>query len=81
MRRWPTTRRCPSCLVDRRQFITALRGVAVAPSIARAQATKVPEVGFLYGGNSAAGALGIAIHDHLVIDRKGHASFRSLGPL
>jgi DNA repair protein RadC len=28
---------------------------------------------------TAAGALGIAIHDHLVIGRKGHASFRSLG--
>ena len=28
---------------------------------------------------AAAGALGIAIHDHLVIGRKGHASFRSLG--
>ncbi|MGE5150481.1 MAG: RadC family protein [Rhodospirillaceae bacterium] len=28
---------------------------------------------------SAAEALGIAIHDHLVIGRKGHASFRSLG--
>jgi hypothetical protein len=25
------------------------------------------------------GALGITIHDHLVIGRKGHASFRSLG--
>jgi DNA repair protein RadC len=30
---------------------------------------------------AAAGALGIAIHDHLVIGRKGHASFRSLGLL
>jgi RadC-like JAB domain-containing protein len=30
---------------------------------------------------TAAEALGIAIHDHLVIGRKGHASFRSLGPL
>src|SRR5215207_11477853 len=29
----------------------------------------------------AAEALGIAIHDHLVIGRKGHASFRSLGLL
>ena len=29
----------------------------------------------------AASALGIAIHDHLVIGRKGHASFRSLGLL
>ena len=29
----------------------------------------------------AAAALGIAIHDHLVIGRKGHASFRSLGLL
>lgn len=28
---------------------------------------------------AAAGTLGIAIHDHLVIGRKGHASFRSLG--
>ena len=28
---------------------------------------------------AAAGALGISIHDHLVIGRKGHASFRSLG--
>lgn len=27
---------------------------------------------------AAAGALGISIHDHLVIGRKGHASFRSL---
>ena len=27
----------------------------------------------------AAAALGISIHDHLVIGRKGHASFRSLG--
>ena len=26
-------------------------------------------------------ALGITIHDHLVIGRKGHASFRSLGLL
>jgi DNA repair protein RadC len=26
-------------------------------------------------------ALGIAIHDHLVIGRKGHASFRNLGLL
>jgi DNA repair protein RadC len=30
---------------------------------------------------TAAEALGIAIHDHLVIGRKGHASFRSLGML
>jgi DNA repair protein RadC len=29
----------------------------------------------------AASALGMAIHDHLVIGRKGHASFRSLGLL
>jgi DNA repair protein RadC len=29
----------------------------------------------------AASALGIAIHDHLVIGRKGHASFRGLGLL
>lgn len=29
----------------------------------------------------AAEALGLAIHDHLVIGRKGHASFRSLGLL
>ena len=29
----------------------------------------------------AAEALGIAIHDHLVIGRKGHASFMSLGLL
>jgi DNA repair protein RadC len=28
-----------------------------------------------------AAALGIAIHDHLVIGRKVHASFRSLGLL
>jgi DNA repair protein RadC len=27
----------------------------------------------------AAEALGITIHDHLVVGRKGHASFRSLG--
>lgn len=31
--------------------------------------------------SKAAEALGIAIHDHLVIGRKGHASFRSLGLL
>ncbi len=30
---------------------------------------------------TAADALGISIHDHLVIGRKGHASFRSLGLL
>jgi len=30
---------------------------------------------------AAAETLGIAIHDHLVIGRKGHASFRSLGLL
>jgi len=30
---------------------------------------------------SAAEKLGIAIHDHLVIGRAGHASFRSLGLL
>jgi DNA repair protein RadC len=30
---------------------------------------------------TAAEALGIIIHDHLVIGRKGHASFRSLGLL
>jgi len=30
---------------------------------------------------AAAEALGIVIHDHLVIGRKGHASFRSLGLL
>jgi DNA repair protein RadC len=29
----------------------------------------------------AAEALGISFHDHLVISRKGHASFRSLGLL
>jgi DNA repair protein RadC len=29
----------------------------------------------------AAETLGIAIRDHLVIGRKGHASFRSLGLL
>jgi DNA repair protein RadC len=28
---------------------------------------------------AAAEALGVAIHDHLVIGRKGHASFRRLG--
>jgi len=28
---------------------------------------------------AASEALGISIHDHLVIGRKGHASFRSLG--
>ena len=28
---------------------------------------------------AAVEALGIAIHDHLVISHKGHASFRSLG--
>jgi DNA repair protein RadC len=27
----------------------------------------------------AAEALGIVIHDHLVIGRKGHASFKNLG--
>jgi DNA repair protein RadC len=31
--------------------------------------------------SKAAEALGIFIHDHLVIGRKGHASFRSLGLL
>ena len=30
---------------------------------------------------AAGEALGIAIHDHLVIGRKGHAGFRSLGLL
>ena len=30
---------------------------------------------------SAAKALGIAIHDHLVIGRNGHASFKALGLL
>ncbi len=30
---------------------------------------------------TAASALNIALHDHLVIGRKGHASFRSLGLL
>ena len=30
---------------------------------------------------TAAEVLGIAIHDHLVIGRKGRASFRSLGLL
>lgn len=30
---------------------------------------------------TASEALGISIHDHLVIGRKGHASFRSLGLL
>jgi DNA repair protein RadC len=30
---------------------------------------------------AAAKALGIAIHDHLVIGRSGHASFKSLGLL
>jgi len=30
---------------------------------------------------SAAKALGIAVHDHLVIGRGGHASFKSLGLL
>lgn len=30
---------------------------------------------------AASEALGITIHDHLVIGRKGHASFRSLGLL
>ncbi len=30
---------------------------------------------------TACEALGITIHDHLVIGRKGHASFRSLGLL
>jgi DNA repair protein RadC len=30
---------------------------------------------------AAAGALGLAIHDHLAIGREGHASFRSLGLL
>jgi DNA repair protein RadC len=29
----------------------------------------------------ASEALGISVHDHLVIGRKGHASFRSLGLL
>ena len=30
---------------------------------------------------TAAETLGVSIHDHLVIGRKGHASFRSLGLL
>ena len=30
---------------------------------------------------AAAKALGIAVHDHLVIGRSGHASFKSLGLL
>jgi DNA repair protein RadC len=30
---------------------------------------------------TASEALGVTIHDHLVIGRKGHASFRSLGLL
>ena len=30
---------------------------------------------------AAAEALGISIHDHLVIGRKGHTSFRGLGLL
>jgi len=30
---------------------------------------------------AAAEALGIAVHDHLAIGRKGHAGFRSLGLL
>lgn len=33
------------------------------------------------GIKAAAEAPGIAIHDHLVIGRKGHVSFRSVGLL
>jgi DNA repair protein RadC len=29
----------------------------------------------------AAGKLGIAVHDHVIIGRNGHASFKSLGLL
>ena len=39
------------------------------------------DIGMTREVKAAAEALGIAIHDHLVIGRKGHASFRSLGLL
>ena len=42
----------------------------VEPSIRRSETPR-----------ATAGALGISIHDHLVIGRKGHASFRNLGLL
>lgn len=42
--------------MDRRQFIAALGGAVAWPSIAGAQsAAKLPEIGFLYEGNTAAG--------------------------
>jgi DNA repair protein RadC len=39
------------------------------------------DVGMTREIRKTAEALGISIHDHLVIGRKGHASFRSLGLL
>ena len=45
------------------------------PTPSKADITMTREVA------AAAKALGIAIHDHLVIGRGGHASFKSLGLL
>ncbi|MBL8675400.1 MAG: hypothetical protein JNL07_10965 [Rhodospirillales bacterium] len=45
------------------------------PTPSRADIEMTKEVG------TAAKALGIEAHDHLVIDRRSHASFKSLGPL
>jgi DNA repair protein RadC len=39
------------------------------------------DIGMTKEVRKAAKALGITIHDHLVIGRKGHASFRGLGLL
>jgi len=45
------------------------------PSPSRADITMTRKI------DEAAKAVGIALHDHLVIGRSGHASFRALGLL
>ena len=40
-----------------------------------------PDIEMTRGIKAASEALGITIHDHLAIGRKGHARFRSLGLL
>src|SRR5450631_1070725 len=64
--------------MDRRQFMAALGGAATWPSTVWAQAaTKLPEIGFLYAGNSAAGVPRIAAFlDGL--GSKGYADGRNI---
>ena len=51
------------------------------PSSRRSHAVSRADIEMTREIDKAAKALGIAVHDHLVIGRSGHASFKALGLL